>query len=389
MSRFMDVCRLVAELEKAQLQGSEFNVVAYGNWMKVGRAAAQLGKGSSDDSGIEPLQLLCEHWLEAKDTKHRYGSILRAYFDLWLSQFQTEEALCEVSKADRCFFYWLDEGSGKMVDLADAGFPRDRLEQSKVVYLSPEEREWLEVVVDDNGLFRWRSTGSLVTTAVPSSTLQFDTGGVSAVFSEAATEECTPESAAPAVGQGQQSAEAAAELECQLYLTTYAWEGTLQEVNIVETKPSKELGAPATPLVPPEELPCNLESNVHAVEAEQHSSSSDCVKGTAGAIRDIEFMGSEYIAGEKQPKWIYTVDTAGRMYVNRKSKGAFQHSSFLSGAPVLAAGGLLVEDGKLVLLTAHSGHYKPTQQHFDYFCDYLKSKGVDMGNVDARFHKVK
>jgi hypothetical protein len=29
------------------------------------------------------LILQCEHWLEAADPKHRYGTNLRPYFDVW------------------------------------------------------------------------------------------------------------------------------------------------------------------------------------------------------------------------------------------------------------------------------------------------------------------
>ncbi len=69
--------------------------------------AARLGKGLKElDSA---LVLQCEHWLEATDPSHRYGSLLRPYFEHWLaSQHSDTEGLdqacaCEltVCRADR------------------------------------------------------------------------------------------------------------------------------------------------------------------------------------------------------------------------------------------------------------------------------------------------
>lgn len=45
--------------------------------------------------------------------------------------------------------------------------------------------------------------------------------------------------------------------------------------------------------------------------------------------------------------WIFVADTSFRLYVGIKQSGAFQHSSFLHGARVSAAGLIKIKDGKL------------------------------------------
>jgi hypothetical protein len=52
------------------------------------------------------------------------------------------------------------------------------------------------------------------------------------------------------------------------------------------------------------------------------------------------------------------LDTSGRFYCHAKQRGTFHHSSFLRGGAVLSAGGIVVEAGRIVKLTADSGHYR-------------------------------
>lgn len=46
-------------------------------------------------------------------------------------------------------------------------------------------------------------------------------------------------------------------------------------------------------------------------------------------------------------KWIFVLSTSRVMYVGKKKKGFFQHSSFLAGGAAAAAGRLVVEHGIL------------------------------------------
>lgn len=49
----------------------------------------------------------------------------------------------------------------------------------------------------------------------------------------------------------------------------------------------------------------------------------------------------------KNIKWIFVLSTSKTMYVGKKKKGTFQHSSFLAGGATTAAGRLVVDNGVL------------------------------------------
>lgn len=57
------------------------------------------------------------------------------------------------------------------------------------------------------------------------------------------------------------------------------------------------------------------------------------------------------------------------------------HSSFLAGLSVQAAGVFMVEEGRLVKLYAHSGHYRPTEKHVYQLLNHLKSQNVNLDDV--------
>ncbi len=46
-------------------------------------------------------------------------------------------------------------------------------------------------------------------------------------------------------------------------------------------------------------------------------------------------------------KWIFVLSTSRSLYVGQKKKGVFQHSSFLSGGAITAAGRLVAHGGVL------------------------------------------
>lgn len=171
--------------------------------------------------------LACTHWLEAMDERHRYGSLLRPYYDVWLS-----------AGAPENFFFWLDYGEGRFVDLANASCtPRNvvsrvQLERSCVEYCSEKEREQYRVIVHN---------GSLV------------------------------------------------------------W--------VSERNP-----------------------------------------GCGGSYSCVDT--------KNQLKWIFVIDLCRNMYVNKKKKRAFHHSSFVAGQPVMAAGRISVRDGLVVCIGPNSGHYR-------------------------------
>ncbi|GAB2222578.1 hypothetical protein Droror1_Dr00016697 [Drosera rotundifolia] len=81
-------------------------------------------------------------------------------------------------------------------------------------------------------------------------------------------------------------------------------------------------------------------------------------------------------------KWIFVLSTSKTMYVGKKKKGTFQHSSFLAGGATSAAGRLIVDKGILKAVWPHSGHYKPTPENFQDFLSYLREHDVDLSGVE-------
>ncbi|KAF3321771.1 hypothetical protein FCM35_KLT13987 [Carex littledalei] len=101
-------------------------------WSRISLNASKVGFGLANDS--EALTLAFQHWIEAIDPRHRYGHNLHIYYDAWTQ-----------SQAGEPFFYWLDCGDGRDVDLEKC--PRSKLRTQCIKYLSPQEREHYQYVV--------------------------------------------------------------------------------------------------------------------------------------------------------------------------------------------------------------------------------------------------
>lgn len=84
------------------------------------------------------------------DPRHRYGHNLHFYYDLWFE-----------SKSAQPFFYWLDVGDGKEINLESC--PRINLQSQCIKYLGPKEREAYEVTVEDGKLV-YKQSGILLNT---------------------------------------------------------------------------------------------------------------------------------------------------------------------------------------------------------------------------------
>ncbi|KAB5553112.1 hypothetical protein DKX38_010423 [Salix brachista] len=126
----------------------EKHETAMSKWARAKTRVAKLGKGLSKDENAQKLAL--QHWLEAIDPRHRYGHNLHFYYDIWSS-----------SKSTEPFFYWLDIGGGKEVNLEN--IPRSKLQRQCIQYLGPKEREAFEVIVE-GGKLAYRQTGILINT---------------------------------------------------------------------------------------------------------------------------------------------------------------------------------------------------------------------------------
>ncbi|KAG8657747.1 IQ domain-containing protein IQM2 [Manihot esculenta] len=127
----------------------EKHETAISRWSRARTRAAKVGKGLSKNEKAQKLAL--QHWLEAIDPRHRYGHNLHFYYVKWLH-----------SKSREPFFYWLDIGEGKEVNIVEK-CSRSKLQQQCIKYLGPMERKAYEVVVED-GKFIYKQTGKLLHT---------------------------------------------------------------------------------------------------------------------------------------------------------------------------------------------------------------------------------
>ncbi|XP_051131527.1 IQ domain-containing protein IQM3-like isoform X1 [Andrographis paniculata] len=159
--RMLADCAVVAEelwwhvLDSARLNQSTISFFNYlkretaaSRWNRVGLNASKVGKGLSQDAKAKKLAF--QHWIEAIDPRHRYGHNLRLYYEEW----------CRTD-AGQPFFYWLDVGDGRDVDLIEC--PRAKLRQQSIKYLGPNEREHYEYVVVD-GIILHKLTGKVLST---------------------------------------------------------------------------------------------------------------------------------------------------------------------------------------------------------------------------------
>ncbi|XP_066339254.1 IQ domain-containing protein IQM3-like [Miscanthus floridulus] len=127
---------------------------AASRWNRVSLNASKVGQGLSRDG--KALKLAFQHWIEAIDPRHRYGHNLHFYYDEW----------CK-SQAGQPFFYWLDVGEGKDLDLPEC--PRALLKKQCIMYLGPQEREHYEYIINEGKVIH-KQSGEPLDTRVPNGT---------------------------------------------------------------------------------------------------------------------------------------------------------------------------------------------------------------------------
>ncbi|XP_021908526.1 IQ domain-containing protein IQM3, partial [Carica papaya] len=121
---------------------------AASRWSRISLNASKVGKGLSKEGKAQKLAF--QHWIEAIDPRHRYGHSLHLYYEEW----------CKVDSGQP-FFYWLDIGDGKELDLKEC--PREKLRQQCIIYLGPQEREEYEFVVVEGKIIH-KLTGTFLDT---------------------------------------------------------------------------------------------------------------------------------------------------------------------------------------------------------------------------------
>ncbi|KAK4765952.1 hypothetical protein SAY87_007594 [Trapa incisa] len=115
---------------------------ASSRWNRISSNASKVGKGLSKDAKAQKLAF--QHWIEAIDPRHRYGHSLHLYYEAW----------CE-GDAGQPFFYWLDVGDGKELDLKEC--PRSKLRLQCIKYLGPQERENYKYLIQEGKIIHKQS----------------------------------------------------------------------------------------------------------------------------------------------------------------------------------------------------------------------------------------
>jgi len=84
----------------------------------------------------------------------------------------------------------------------------------------------------------------------------------------------------------------------------------------------------------------------------------------------------------------FVMSAYGTTYIGEHVGGTFHHSSFLCGAPVLAAGMIKVVDGVPVAISEKNGHYKCDEENMRQFIYLMQDRlpGVDWSNVEYYTH---
>ncbi|KAG5995068.1 hypothetical protein E4U52_000420 [Claviceps spartinae] len=264
-----------------------------------------------------------QYFLEMVDSKHRYGSNLRMYHEEWKKSDTTEN-----------YFYWLDYGEGKNIELDTC--PRDRLAREQVRYLSREERQYYLVRVDEEGRLCWAKTGARIDTTEE--------------FKDSVHGIVPVNDPTPAFRPGE----------------------VAQHGHVIDNDSDSS------------DSDSSAESKREADRAAKYADPNfDKSKG----VKKVTHISASTIFNQllrksvKKNTWIFVTDTSFRLYVGIKDSGGFQHSSFLQGSRISAAGLIKIKNGRLGSLSPLSGHYRPPASNFRAFVRNLKDEGVDTSHV--------
>ncbi|WAQ80869.1 hypothetical protein PtA15_1A207 [Puccinia triticina] len=262
------------------------------------------------------------YWLEMVDHKHRYGSNLKAYHIYWNTQYE----------GDQNFFYWLDHGEGRELDLQDS--PRERLDSERITYLTAEQRRnYLIKTVD--GKLVWAKDSRPVDTARGR---HKDLGNGHGIV------DATPEEFEAAKARGE----------------------------IASSDSDSSMSSSASSI---------LSRDAHHY-AQATPQKSGVVAKLKSHVDPKAIMDNLLRKTLNANTWIFVADQSGNMYVGIKQTGKFQHSSFLAGSHVIAAGLLKVDQGQLTSLSPLSGHYRAGSDQFKTFVKILEHEwGCDMSRV--------
>jgi hypothetical protein len=270
-----------------------------------------------------------QYFLEMVDLKHRYGANLRVYHEEW-----------KRAETNENFFYWLDYGEGRDLDIEAC--PRERLDREQVRYLSREERQYYLVTVDDQGRLCWAKNGARIDT-----TEKWKDSIHGIVPSDDPTPAHTPVSDNHTTLLGDTTTDSA-----------------------FSSRPTSASSS---------------NSSVFSADAARYTTPSitSPTKKISHHLSGATIFNKLLRKTVRKNTWIFVADTSFRLYVGLKNSGAFQHSSFLQGSRISAAGLIRISNGRLTSLSPLSGHYRPPASNFRAFVKSLKEEGVDMGRVSV------
>ncbi|KAF4538442.1 IQ motif EF-hand binding site [Lasiodiplodia theobromae] len=314
------------------------------NWRRIGEVARRAGGDDSDhgDSDTDEEQLSPEERerrrarkAEAKRERERTAKVMDLQY--WLemvdqkhrygSNLRAYHTEWKRSGTHENFFYWLDYGQGKHFEVPTCS--RERLEREQVRYLNREERQNYLVKIDKEGRLCWAKNGERITTSTQ--------------FKDSVNGIVPNDDGTPAYNRSSASS------------------------NSSSSSASSVLSSGS---VDPE-----AEHYVNH-DLEQAKGMKKIKHVSAAAVLNHLLRRSV-----KPNSWIFVADTSFRLYVGIKQSGAFQHSSFLHGARISAAGLIKIKDGQLRRLSPLSGHYRPPTSNFRAFVHSLRDAGVDMSRV--------
>ncbi len=76
--------------------------------------------------------------------------------------------------------------------------------------------------------------------------------------------------------------------------------------------------------------------------------------------------------------YIFVQEPGGKLYAAPYERGVLNHTSFLAGAPVLAAGKFIAQNGKITEISDKSGHYATTLTMFCQGIEAIQELGADL-----------
>jgi len=90
------------------------------------------------------------------------------------------------------------------------------------------------------------------------------------------------------------------------------------------------------------------------------------------------------VGGFDAHSFIFVISRDKELYAGETIQGEFHHSSFLGGMPVLGAGQIQVDKGRLLKITNVSGHYRPDlDRHYNALL-LMKIKGLDLTRIRSQ-----